>query len=139
MLAGLLCSTNPQILTYTRAFSSFSVDDIEKAKGFYSEKLGLEIEEGDGFLTLLLKGGYKVMIYPKGNDHVPAAFTVLNFMVDKMGPAVDNLIALGITFEQYESPMKTDAKGISRGWGRAMAWFKDPAGNILSLLAEENG
>lgn len=131
-------SPNPQtMLPYTRAFSSFSVDDLEQAKGFYSEKLGLEIEEIEGFLTLHVKGGYKVMLYFK-EDHVPATFTVLNFVVDKIDPTVDKLIALGIKFEQYEGEIKTDEKGISRGWGRGMAWFKDPAGNILSVLAEES-
>jgi catechol 2,3-dioxygenase-like lactoylglutathione lyase family enzyme len=122
----------------TKAFSGFSVNDLQKAKEFYQQTLGLEVTEGMmGILTLHLSGGGKIIIYPKPN-HVPATFTILNFPVPDIEKAVDELISLGITFEQYDGPMKTDAKGILRGAGRGpdIAWFKDPAGNILSVLKE---
>jgi predicted enzyme related to lactoylglutathione lyase len=122
----------------TKAVSSFSVNDLQKAKEFYGKKLGLEISEGMmGIITLHISGGGKVMIYPKPN-HEPATFTVLNFPVPDLEKAVDELIKAGITFEQYGEPMKTNEKGILYGNGRGpdIAWFKDPAGNILSVLRE---
>ena len=121
----------------TKTFSSFSSNDLQKAKGFYHGKLGIDVAENEmGILTLHLSGGNEVIIYPKPN-HEPATFTVLNFAVDDVEKAVDELIAAGITFEQYGEPMKTDEKGILHGDGRGpdIAWFKDPAGNILSVLA----
>jgi len=121
----------------TKAFSGFSVNDLQKAKEFYHGKLGIEVSENKmGILTLHLGSGAEVIIYPKPN-HQPATFTILNFPVDNIDKAVDELIAKGITFEQYGEPIKTDEKGIVRGNGRGpdIAWFTDPAGNILSVLA----
>jgi catechol 2,3-dioxygenase-like lactoylglutathione lyase family enzyme len=121
-----------------KAVSSFSVNDLQKAKDFYHGKLGLEITEGSmGVLTLHTGGGGVIFVYPKPN-HEPATFTVLNFPVPDVDKAVDGLIELGITFEQYDAPMKTDETGILRGngYGPDIAWFKDPAGNILSVLKE---
>jgi catechol 2,3-dioxygenase-like lactoylglutathione lyase family enzyme len=121
----------------TKAFSGFSVNDIAKAKEFYAGKLGLEVTEGMmGILTLHLGGGGKVIIYPKP-DHVPATFTILNFPVPDVEKAVDALIEKGIIFEHYAGELGTDAKGIMRGQGPDIAWFKDPAGNFLSVLKEE--
>lgn len=120
----------------TKAFSGFSVNDLQKAKEFYHGKLGIEVSENEmGILTLHLGSGAEVIIYPKPN-HQPATFTILNFPVDNIDKAVDELIAKGITFEQYGEPIKTDEKGIVRGNGRGpdIAWFTDPAGNILSVL-----
>ena len=122
----------------TKAFSGFSVNDLQKAKEFYQGKLGLEVSEGMmGILTLHLSGGGKVLIYPKPN-HEPATFTVLNFPVPDVEKAVDALTGLGITFEQYDGQMKTNEKGIvyGNGQGPDIAWFKDPAGNIISVLQE---
>ena len=123
----------------TKAVSSFSVNDLQKAKEFYGQTLGLEVTEGTmGILNLQLGGGGKIFVYPKPN-HEPASFTVLNFPVPDVEDAVDELIKKGITFEQYDEPMKTDKKGILHGDGRGpdIAWFKDPAGNILSVLKED--
>lgn len=115
------------------AFSGFSVDDVGKAKKFYGETLGLEVSEAHGLMTLHLAGGGRVIVYPKPN-HVPATFTILNFPVSDVEKAVDALAGRGIRFEQYEGDIRTDEKGISRGRGPKIAWFKDPAGNILSVL-----
>jgi predicted enzyme related to lactoylglutathione lyase len=120
----------------TKAFAGFSVSDLQKAKEFYAGTLGVEVSENEmHVLTLHLAGGSEVIIYPKPN-HEPATFTILNFAVGDVDAAVDELIAKGITFEQYGEPIKTDEKGILRGDGRGpdIAWFKDPAGNILSVL-----
>jgi catechol 2,3-dioxygenase-like lactoylglutathione lyase family enzyme len=123
-------------LKNSSAFSGFSVDDIEAARKFYGETLGLDVEKGEmGVLTLKLKGGNNVLLYPK-DDHEAATFTVLNFPVDDVEAAVAELSGLGIQFEQYPD-LKTDKKGISRGnGGPTIAWFKDPAGNIISVLEE---
>lgn len=122
------------MLRESHAFSGFSVNDIKKAKEFYSRTLGLEVSESMGMLTLHLAGGTKVLIYPKPN-HVPATFTILNFPVNNVDQAVDDLAKRGVRFEIYDEPsLKTDTKGISRGNGPTIAWFKDPAGNILSVL-----
>jgi len=118
----------------SRAFSGFSSDDIPKAKQFYGETLGLDVSESHGILTLRLSGGGQVVIYPKPN-HEPATFTVLNFPVDDVDAAVDELGRRGVRFEHYDRPdLKTDERGIMRGNGPTIAWFKDPAGNILSVL-----
>jgi catechol 2,3-dioxygenase-like lactoylglutathione lyase family enzyme len=118
----------------TKAFSGFSTNDLQKAKEFYSETLGVDVTEQKEGLGLHLAGGGEVFIYPKAN-HTPASFTVLNFQVNDIDEAVDTLKGLGITFEQYEGDIKTDEKGISRAnGGPQIAWFKDPAGNILSVL-----
>ena len=116
----------------TSAFSSFSVDDLSKAKEFYDKTLGVNIAETPNGLGLHLAGGGEVFIYPKPN-HVPATFTVLNFRVDNIEQTVDDLTARGVQFEHYEGEMPTDEKGIFRGVGPLIAWFKDPAGNILSV------
>lgn len=121
----------------TEAFSSFSVDDLTKAKQFYASTLGLSINETKHGLGLKLAGGGDVFIYPKP-DHSPASFTVLNFHVDNVEATVDELTALGVKFEQYEGEIETDAKGIHRNDGPTIAWFKDPAGNILSVLQDSH-
>jgi catechol 2,3-dioxygenase-like lactoylglutathione lyase family enzyme len=124
----------------SKAFSSFSVDDLQKAKTFYGQILGLkvsEVPEMQGLLQLHLAGGNVVLIYPKAN-HTPATFTVLNFPVSDVEQTVDKLTRLGVRFERYDDKdIKTDAKGIARGQGPDIAWFKDPAGNILSVLKEK--
>jgi predicted enzyme related to lactoylglutathione lyase len=118
------------------AFSSFSVSDIPEAREFYNQTLGLEISEMYGMLFLQIIGGSMVMIYPKSN-HSPATFTVLNFVVEDTEEAVEQLTGRGNRFEKYnESDLKTDEKGIYHGEGPKIAWFKDPAGNILSVLEE---
>ena len=119
------------------AFSGFSTNDIETAKRFYGETLGVDVSDDHGMLNLKLAGGQRVLIYPK-DDHVPATFTVLNFLVDDVEAAVDRLTEAGIGFEQYGGEIATDEKGIARGPGDgpAIAWFKDPAGNILSVLQQ---
>lgn len=119
----------------TKAFSGFSVNDIPKAKKFYGQVLGLEISEAHGLLNLHLAGGTKVLVYPKP-DHTPATFTILNFPVANIEEAVDKLTKNGVRFERYEGSLKTDEKGIFRGGGPLIAWFKDPAGNTLSVLEE---
>jgi predicted enzyme related to lactoylglutathione lyase len=120
----------------SKAFSGFSVDDIPKAKAFYGGTLGLEVSEAHGLLKLHLAGGATVLIYPKPN-HAPATFTILNFPVDDIEDAVDRLAKSGVRFERYEGNLKTDKKGIFRGGGPLIAWFKDPAGNILSVLEQK--
>ena len=124
------------MLKESRAFSGFSVGDTQKAKEFYGKTLGLDVSEDNRMLKLHLAGGTKVFIYPKPN-HVPATFTILNFPVDDVEKAVDELTSRGVRFERYEGDMKTDTKGIFRGQGPLIAWFKDPAGNILSVLEED--
>jgi catechol 2,3-dioxygenase-like lactoylglutathione lyase family enzyme len=121
------------MLRESHAFSGFSVDDIQKAKEFYTRILGLDVSESNGLLELHLAGGATVLIYPKPN-HAPATFTILNFPVDNIEEAVDRLTKSGVRFERYEGNIKTDEKGIFRGGGPLIAWFKDPAGNILSVL-----
>lgn len=117
----------------TKAFSSFSVDDLNKAQEFYGGKLGLNLKSSKEGLELQLSGHADVFIYPKSN-HKPATFTVLNFLVDDIETAVDELGKTGIRFEKYEGAIKTDDKGIHRNGGPSIAWFKDPAGNILAVL-----
>ena len=119
------------------AFSSFSVDDVAKAKEFYGRTLEVEVSELPemGLLQLGIANGGKVVIYPKP-DHTPAAFTVLNFPVEDVDKAVDDLTARGVQFERYEGEIVTDEKGIARDGGPAIAWFRDPAGNILSVLED---
>ena len=119
-----------------KAFSSFSVNDVQKAKEFYGQTLGLKISETAEGLELNPAGSDTVFIYPKPN-HIPASFTVLNFRVDDIEKAVEELTTLGVRLEQYDQPdLKTDEKGIMRGPGMQIAWFKDPAGNILSVIQE---
>ena len=116
----------------SHAFSGFSTSDIPAAKAFYADKLGLDVSEENGMLTLRLAGGGRVLIYPKDN-HEPATFTVLNFPVENIDEAVDQLAKAGIEFERYEG-MGQDERGIARQDPPPIAWFKDPAGNILSVL-----
>lgn len=125
------------MLSDSHAFSGFSVDNIQKAKEFYGRTLGLAVSEANGMLKLHLPGGATVLMYPKAN-HVPATFTILNFPVDDVEQAVDELTKRGVRFEVYNEPdIKTDGKGIFRGGGPIIAWFKDPAGNILSVLEDD--
>jgi predicted enzyme related to lactoylglutathione lyase len=120
----------------TKAFSGFSVNDIPKAKEFYSKTLGLDVSEINGMLSLNIAGGNPIFIYPKPN-HEPATYTMLNFPVDNVDRAVDELTRRGVKFEHYTGDIQTDEKGIARGGdGPTIAWFKDPAGNILSVLDE---
>jgi len=122
------------MLKNSKAFSGFSANDIPRAKEFYAGTLGLTVSEDHGILTLRLAGGNNVIVYPKPN-HVPATFTILNFAVDDVDQAVDKLKKRGVRFEQYNQPnLKTDEEGIMRGNGPTIAWFKDPAGNILSVI-----
>jgi catechol 2,3-dioxygenase-like lactoylglutathione lyase family enzyme len=120
------------MLTDSHAFSGFSANDIPKAKEFYSRTLGLKVSEENGMLTLQLPDGGRVLIYPKEN-HEPASFTVLNFPVSNVDAAVDELTGAGVEFEHYEG-FHQDEKGIQRDQGSAIAWFKDPAGNILAVI-----
>jgi catechol 2,3-dioxygenase-like lactoylglutathione lyase family enzyme len=118
------------------AFSGFSVNDLPAAKEFYGQTLGLDVSEEHGMLMLHIAGGAQILIYPKPN-HTPATFTILNFPVANVEEAVDELTRRGVRFEIYnEGDLKTDARGILRGQGPEIAWFKDPAGNILSVLAQ---
>lgn len=125
------------MLKDSKAFSGFSVNDLGAAKQFYGQTLGLEVEESPAGLILKIAGGRDVFIYPKG-DHSPATYTILNFPVDDIDQAVSVLAAKGVVFEHYEN--LTDeagiARGISTGRGPDIAWFKDPADNILSVLRE---
>jgi catechol 2,3-dioxygenase-like lactoylglutathione lyase family enzyme len=126
------------MLKESKAFSGFSTGDIPKTKEFYAGTLGLDVTECHGLLTLRLAGGNNVLIYPKPN-HVPATFTVLNFPVKDVDLAVDELMKRGVHFEMYDLPnLKTDKKGVMRGNGPTIAWFKDPAGNILAVLESES-
>ena len=120
------------MLRDSHAFSGFSSNDIPKTKEFYGQTLGLEVTEENGMLTLHLAGGGTVIIYPKPN-HEPATFTVLNFPVSNIEQAVDSLAQSGVQLERYEG-LGQDERGIQRGDGPTIAWFKDPAGNILSVL-----
>jgi predicted enzyme related to lactoylglutathione lyase len=119
---------------YTTAFSGFAVDDIESARQFYGQTLGIKTSQEYGLLTLHLAGGRDTIVYPK-QDHTPATYTILNFQVDDIEAAVDELVQAGVRFERYEG-MDQDERGINRGGGPYIAWFKDPAGNILSVLQE---
>ena len=118
----------------TRAFSGFAVDDVQKAREFYGETLGLKTSEEHGLLTLHLAGDRDTLIYQKP-DYTPATYTILNFPVDDIGQAVDELAKRGVQFERYDG-FEQDEKGIFREEGPYIAWFKDPAGNILSVLQE---
>jgi len=120
----------------TKAFSGFSVNDLQQAKEFYSQTLGLDVSESNGLLQLHIAGGTTILMYPKEN-HTPATFTILNFPVANVEQAVDELARRGVHFESYhDGDLVTDDKGIFHGGGPEIAWFKDPAGNILSVLEE---
>ncbi len=118
----------------TKAFSGFSVDDIGPARKFYAETLGLRVSERNGLLFLHLAGDRDTLVYPKGDQHVPATYTTLNFPVPDIDKAVAELKSRGVVFEHYEG---VDDQGIFRLGGPLIAWFKDPAGNILSVLQED--
>jgi catechol 2,3-dioxygenase-like lactoylglutathione lyase family enzyme len=122
------------MFSQTKAFSGFSVDDMQKAKSFYQDTLGVKVSEENGMLQLHLGSGAAVLVYPKEN-HAPATFTILNFPVPDVEKAVDELTARGVTFERYEG-FDQDEKGIMRGQGPDIAWFKDPAGNVLSVIRD---
>ena len=123
---------------YTGIFSSFSVDDLQKARDFYHDTLGPDVSETPGMDKLLtLRAGKekRILIYAKP-DHIPATFTILNFIVEDAEKTVDKLTAQGVHFERYDDRLKTDEKGIFRDNGPLIAWLKDPAGNILSVLED---
>jgi catechol 2,3-dioxygenase-like lactoylglutathione lyase family enzyme len=123
------------MLSESKAFSGFAVDDLDKAREFYSATLGLRTSDENGLLTLHLAGDRPTLVYPKP-DHRPANYTILNFPVGDIDRTVDDLAARGVTFERYDG-FDQDAKGIARGpGGPQIAWFTDPAGNILSVLQE---
>lgn len=126
------------MLTYDQAFSSYSVDDLPKAKQFYKQALGLDVTETPEGLSVCVSPGYEVFLYPKPGSHTPATFTVLNFLVGDIEPAVDGLTGAGVKFLQYTGDLQTDAKGIFRGNGPTIAWFTDPAGNILSVVEKKS-
>ncbi len=115
---------------HTKAFSGFSVDDIPTAKQFYGATLGLRVSDDNGMLRLHIEGDRDTLVYPKP-DHTPATFTILNFPVGDIDAAVDELAARGVRVETYDG---LDEKGIQRNYGPPIAWFKDPAGNILSVI-----
>jgi catechol 2,3-dioxygenase-like lactoylglutathione lyase family enzyme len=116
----------------SHAFSGFSSNDIAKTRAFYADTMGLDVTEQNGMLTLHLAGGGNVLVYPK-DDHEPASFTVLNFPVADIDAAVDRLTAAGVRFERYDG-LEQDERGIARAYPPPIAWFKDPAGNILAVL-----
>jgi catechol 2,3-dioxygenase-like lactoylglutathione lyase family enzyme len=118
----------------TKAFSGFAVDDLQKAREFYGDTLGVKTSEDHGLLTLHIAGDRATLVYPKP-DHTPATYTILNFPVDNIDEAVDELASRGVGFERYDG-LGQDEKGIAREGGPYIAWFKDPAGNLLSVLQE---
>jgi catechol 2,3-dioxygenase-like lactoylglutathione lyase family enzyme len=118
----------------SKAYSGFSVDDIAAARAFYGDTLGLEVSESNGMLTLHLAGDRPTLVYPK-HDHVPATYTILNFPVADIDTAVDELAARGVQMERYDG-LAQDDRGVYREHGPGIAWFKDPAGNVLSVLLQ---
>ena len=116
---------------YIKVLTSFSVDDVSKARRFYGETLDMKVSEESGALLLHLSGGNETLIYPKP-DHIPASYTILNFVVAEIDRAVDQLVARGVRFLRYDE-FGADDKGIVRGPDRDIAWFSDPAGNIHSV------
>ncbi|HSK93987.1 MAG TPA: VOC family protein [Candidatus Angelobacter sp.] len=120
------------MLRHRPTFSSFSASDIGAMRAFYADTLGLDVTEEDGMLMLDLEGRSRVVVYPK-DDHQPATFTVLNFEVDDIDAAVDDLATRGVTFERYEG-FSQDERGIMREFGPPIAWFTDPSRNVLALI-----
>jgi catechol 2,3-dioxygenase-like lactoylglutathione lyase family enzyme len=118
------------MLEKSKAFSGFAVDDIAAARTFYGDTLGLSVSEANGMLTLHLAGDRDTLVYPKA-DHVPAEYTILNFPVEDIEATVDQLVERGVRFEHYDW---VDERGINRRGGPLIAWFKDPAGNVLSVI-----
>ena len=122
----------------TQAFHGFAVPDIDAARAFYTDVLGIEVTEESGMLQLHVGGGTPTLVYPKP-DHQPATYTVLNFPVPDVEAAVDDLTARGVGFERYQgTPVETDEKGVFRGGGPLIAWFTDPAGNVMSVIETES-
>jgi catechol 2,3-dioxygenase-like lactoylglutathione lyase family enzyme len=123
------------MLEASKAFSGIAVKDVDEARRFYGDVLGLRVDDGEmGMLVLQLAGDRPTLLYPKP-DHVPASYTVLNFPVDDVEATVDALTARGVCFERYEgTEVETDAKGVFRGGGPLIAWFTDPSGNVLSVI-----
>jgi catechol 2,3-dioxygenase-like lactoylglutathione lyase family enzyme len=139
-MAQAVSRSNAKEIAFKTAFSTFSANDIEKAREFYAQTLGLKVKDEMEGLGLHFDGGHDVFIYPK-QDHQPATFTVLNFPVEDIAAAVDKLTDLGVSFESYGGEIETDEKGIFWGGkknsGPNIAWFKDPAGNILSVVEKK--
>lgn len=126
------------MIRHNKAFSSFSVSNLREAKQFYSGVLGMKVTESEYTLELQISEGHKIMVYPKV-DHTAATFTILNFPVDDLETELAELKAKGVVFEIYDQPeLKTDEKGVFRGEGPLIAWFKDPSGNILSIIQEDS-
>ncbi|MDQ0734992.1 VOC family protein [Arthrobacter agilis] len=123
------------MIDQTKAFSGFSVRDIQEARAFYEDALGLSVAEEHGMLSIDLGSGHHVLVYPKGSAHEPATFTVLNFPVPDVDAAVDELGAKGVVFVHYEG--MTDDKGVNRKGGPLIAWFTDPSGNVMSVIATQ--
>ena len=124
------------MLTDSKAFSGFSVNDVSQARTFYADTLGLRVSEDNGMLTLHLAGDRDILVYPK-DDHTPASFTILNFPVNDVEAAVDELTNRGISFERYpDMEADMDEKGVFHGGGPLIAWFTDPAGNVLSVIQD---
>ena len=123
------------MVAFSDAFTGFSVNDIAVAKSFYADTLGMTVSDGEmGMLHLVLPSGQRVLVYPKP-DHEPASFTILNLVVEDVEGAVDDLNARGVVTKIYGDESGTDEKGIQRQWGPPIAWFRDPAGNVLSVIA----
>jgi catechol 2,3-dioxygenase-like lactoylglutathione lyase family enzyme len=120
------------MFTDTKAFSGFAVDDVAKAREFYGETLGIRTSEEHGLMTLHIAGDRPTLVYPKPG-HTPADYTILNFPVDDVDAAVDELTRRGVRFERYDGT-EQDERGIMRGQGPPIAWFRDPAGNVLSVI-----
>ena len=123
------------MFTDTKAFSGFAVDDLARARDFYGGTLGIRTSEEHGLMTLHLAGDRPTLVYPKPG-HTPADYTILNFPVDDIDAAVEELTRRGVVFERYDG-FPQDEKGVMRGEGPPIAWFRDPAGNVLSVLQEE--
>jgi catechol 2,3-dioxygenase-like lactoylglutathione lyase family enzyme len=126
------------MLSDSPAYSGFSTNDIDASRRFYGDTLGLRVTEENGMLTVHLAGGRTVLIYPK-DDHQPATYTTLNFPVRSIDAAVDELTTRGVEFERYGPDLAQDERGIMREWGPPIAWFRDPAGNVLSVIEDAAG